>query len=225
MSKNLAAEADDFSLFDFSPGPFFLRLAYLLLALPTGVFYFAFLSAGISLGLGLAIIWIGIPILAIVMAAWLALADFERLLTSSMLGLEIPSVKRPAEAPAGLWETMKFRLGDSCTWRSLLYLLLKLPLGIVSFSLAFSAAVSSLALMAVPFVYEIVPIRIGFDYVSSWEEALLCALGGILLAGGTLVLVNGLTLLWRQAASSLLSRSDPKAEASPGPEDAPLMIR
>ena len=222
--SNVLAEANDFSLFDFSPGPFFLRLAYLLLAFPTGVFYFVFLSVGISLGLGLAIIWIGIPILAIVMAAWLGLADFERRLTGSMLGLEIPKVKRPAEAQAGFWETVKFYLGDSCTWRSLLYLLLKLPLGIVSFSLALSAALSSLALMAVPFVYEIVPIQIGFDYVATWEEALLCALGGILLAGGSLVLVNGLTLVWRQAASSLLSRTDSKTKASPGPEEAPLMI-
>ena len=38
------------------------NLAYLLLSFPLGVFYFVFLITGISLGVSLAIIWIGIPI-------------------------------------------------------------------------------------------------------------------------------------------------------------------
>ncbi len=225
MSNDLATEANESSLFDFSPGPFFLRLAYLLAAFPLGVFYFVLLTVGISLGLGLAIIWIGIPILAIVMAAWLALAEFERRLAGSMLGLDIPAAKRQAGTESGIWETVKHRLGDSCTWRSLLYLLLKLPLGIVSFSLTFTALVSSVALIAVPFVYEFVPVQIGVGYVTTWEEALMCAAAGAVLAGGALLLVNGLTLVWRQVASSLLSGTRPDTRTESRVEETPLLIR
>lgn len=225
MNDYSATEATDDSLFDLSPGAFLQRLAYLLTTLPLGIFYFVFLSVGISLGLGLAILWVGILILALVMVAWLAMAEFERHLAGSLLGLEIPKPPRPRLAQAGLWETAKMRLADSSTWKSLLFLVLKLPLGIASFTLTFSAAVTALALLAVPFVFEIVPIQIAFNYVTTWDEALLCALAGVVMAGVTVALVNGQAWLWRQAASALLSPSEPMAAASPEAGETPLVIQ
>ena len=47
----------------------YLNLIYLVLAFPLGTVYFVFLVTGISVGIGTAIIWIGIPILLAVFAA------------------------------------------------------------------------------------------------------------------------------------------------------------
>jgi len=43
-------------------GQAYLNLFYLLVAFPLGVFYFVFLVSGLSAGVSLAIIWVGIPI-------------------------------------------------------------------------------------------------------------------------------------------------------------------
>ena len=47
----------------------YTNLFYLALAFPLGLFYFIFLLTGLALGFGLTIIWIGLPILAVVLAA------------------------------------------------------------------------------------------------------------------------------------------------------------
>ena len=45
---------------------------YLLLALPIGVVYFTFLVTAVSVGVGTAIIWIGIPVLYASIVVWRA---------------------------------------------------------------------------------------------------------------------------------------------------------
>ncbi len=40
------------------------------LAFPLGLFYFVFLVTGLSLGVGLVVVWVGIPILLVVAGAW-----------------------------------------------------------------------------------------------------------------------------------------------------------
>ena len=43
----------------------YVNILYLLLSFPLGIAYFVFLVTGISLGFGLLIIWVGVPILAL----------------------------------------------------------------------------------------------------------------------------------------------------------------
>ncbi|MCK5645321.1 MAG: sensor domain-containing protein, partial [Anaerolineales bacterium] len=72
-----------------NPGRFFkvvlskqayLNLLYLLAAFPLGIFYFVFLISGLSTGISLVIIWVGIPILLLVGIAWWGLANLERIM-------------------------------------------------------------------------------------------------------------------------------------------------
>ena len=76
----------------------YLNIVYLLLGLPLGVAYFVFLVSGISVGFGLLVIWIGVPILVIVLLGAWAICQFELLLTNYLLKENIPSVER-ANAP------------------------------------------------------------------------------------------------------------------------------
>ncbi len=46
----------------------YINIFYLLLAFPLGIAYFVFLVTGISVGASLIIIWVGVPILALVLA-------------------------------------------------------------------------------------------------------------------------------------------------------------
>lgn len=67
-----------------------LSLVYCLFAFPLGLFYFIFLFTGTLLGISLIIIWIGIPIILLVMGAWWGFAIFERFLAIGLLGVKIP---------------------------------------------------------------------------------------------------------------------------------------
>jgi len=68
----------------------YLNMAYLLLSFPLGAFYFVVLITGIATGLSLFIVWVGIPVLALVLAAAAALERGERQLANALLGASIP---------------------------------------------------------------------------------------------------------------------------------------
>ena len=104
------AGATDRDLLDIVFGPAtdaqtYLNLLYLLLAFPLGIAYFVFLIFGMSLGAGLAVIFVGVPILMGMLFACLSLGAFERLMARSMLHLSIASP--PAES--GPWRERLWR--------------------------------------------------------------------------------------------------------------------
>jgi hypothetical protein len=122
--------------------PFFARgtylgLAYALLGLPLGTFYFVFLVTGLSVGLGLAVTVVGIPILVLAIVACRGLAQFERTLAASLLGASMPRVTRE-RGEGVLWRRLAGQVRSGTTWRELAYLLVRFPTGVASFSIAVS---------------------------------------------------------------------------------------
>src|ERR1700755_1185031 len=121
----------------FFGAPFRLRtytnLLYLLLAFPLGLAYFILLAVGLTLGFGLTIVWVGLPILALVFAGSWAFAAFERQAAILLLGADVPPMLPP---PSPMARTAWQRAGDffsnPVTWKGMGFLLLKFPLGIVS---------------------------------------------------------------------------------------------
>jgi len=127
----------------------YLNIVYLLLAFPLGTFYFVFLVTGLSLGFGLIITLVGIPILLLVLSGSWVLCRFERQVAITLLNEDIPlSVSRPASG--GLWSRVKALLKDSVTWTGVLYLFLKFPLGIVTFTIAVTLIAVTVGLLAAP---------------------------------------------------------------------------
>src|SRR5829696_9068898 len=110
------------------------RILYLLLALPLGVAEFTFLVTAVSFGFSTAITLIGIPVLVGSVYAWRWQAELERRLVGSLVDTEIPSPYRPDPADGRWWTRFAARLADPATWKDLAFLLLQLPLGILSFS-------------------------------------------------------------------------------------------
>ena len=97
----------------------YLNLIYLLLAFPLGTVYFTFLVTGLSLGIGLLIVWIGVPILLAVLAASWGVAIFERMLAISLLQEDVPPMSREEEVGKSAWERLKAHLANRVTWSSL----------------------------------------------------------------------------------------------------------
>ena len=190
----------------------YLNVLYLLLSFPLGLTYFVFLVVGLSLGIGLAILWIGFIVLALVFGAWIGFMAFERVLTNAMLGEKIPPIRRPAPLNSGLWQRFKVLLTSRTTWLGFVYLLIKFPLGIFSFTVIVTFFASSLALVSSPLIYRFVVIDLGFLVVSNLGEAFLASLFGLLLWPVSLHLCNWIAWASGRFARVMLSPSGEKQE-------------
>jgi uncharacterized membrane protein len=194
----------------------YLSLAYMLLALATGILYFVFAVTGSSLSIGLAVLIIGVPFFLLFVGTARVLALAEGRIVESMLGTRMP--RRPVHpgGPAKWPERILEMLKDPRTWGTLLYFLLMLPLGIFYFTFAIVGIVVSTSLFLGPlFVLLVQGGLITIDgTVQSPHPALLPLISilGIVLLTVTMHLSRGIGFLHGQLAKSLLVRS-PRSES------------
>lgn len=129
-------------------------LIYMLLSLATGIFYFTWAVAGMSLTLGLAILIIGIPFALLFIGSVRVISWVEGRVVEALLGVRMPR-RLPSQDEGGtLWTRVWRMLTDGRTWGSLVYMVLQLPLGILYFTLSVAVGVTSGALIAGGF-YEL----------------------------------------------------------------------
>ena len=196
------------------------NIAYLLLAFPLGIFYFVFLVTGLSLGLGLFITLLGIPILVGVLAAAYGMGDFERVTTNLILDQNTQPSHRLAVS-GGLWEKVKALVGSSETWKRVWYLFLEFPFGIIGFTLVTTTA-AILAMVATPFLYTTSWWPTALDWpgeywvIDTLGEAVLLALGALLVGLALLHIMNALAKAWGVFAEAMLGPSYHPVNQSPG---------
>lgn len=209
----------------FCLAPFRLRtytnLLYLLLAFPLGLAYFIFLAVGLTAGFGLTLIWIGLPILALVFAGSWAFAAFERQSAILLLGADVPPMTPEKLPPSLIARTAWQRAGDffsnPVTWKGMGFLLLKLPLGIVSFVSIVALLPLSGALLLSPLLWEMGVLDIdGVVFqVDSIGGAWAFAVVGLVMLFLSLNLLNALAWIWRGTATVLLGSDRFGAAAAP----------
>jgi len=124
-------------------------LAHHLLGLPLGIAYFVWLVTGISVGLGLVITLVGIPILTLVLASVRPLLAAERAMANALLGAGIPAAPLAPEGE-GWFGRLKAYWTDVATWRGVGYLLTRFPLGILTFVVTVSVFSVALGAIAAP---------------------------------------------------------------------------
>src|SRR6266567_4557149 len=139
----------------------YVNLLYLLVSFPLGIFYFVFLLLGLSSILSTTVIF-GALVLLLVIFVWWRLARFERNLAMRWLHVEISPMAPPRKEGLNRWERFRVPLTNAVTWKSLAYLFVKFPLGIIScvviinmFVLTLGCTVFSLiiGLLVMPFLY------------------------------------------------------------------------
>jgi hypothetical protein len=205
-------------------GQTYANILYLLLSFPLGIFYFTFLVTGLSLGVGLAILWVGLFILLAVYAGWYALIAFERQMAIAMLGEQIPPMVRQDLTGKTLWQKFTATLTNPVTWKGLAYLFIKFPLGILNFVGVVTLGSISLALIAAPFYYHWFPAvinlgRYGSQAAAYWvidslDKALIACLIGILVGVASLHVFNGLALVSGRFARYMLGDFSPAPAAT-----------
>ncbi len=186
-------------------------LFYLLFSLASGIFYFTWVTTGISLSLGLMVLIIGIPFAGLFILSVRGLALVEGRIVEALLGVRMP--RRPVfqRSNRGWWQHFKDIVSDKHTWLSLVYLQLQLPLGIFYFTLFITLLSLALVGIALPVMqlgldFPVAYINGVSYYLSGW---LLTAgvIAGILLAIATMHLAKALGRLHGALARALLLRA------------------
>ena len=200
-----------------------LGILFNWLAFPLGLFYFVFLITGLSLGVGLVVVWVGIPILLVVAGAWWLFGAFERVQARYLLGADVPGAPREWEKVDGVWAKLRAHFGSATTWKDLVYLLAKLPFGIVSTTLLVVAAAMVFWFVAMPFfsVFD-VPIVNGTWVPPLWF-GLICLPLGILVFFVALHVLNAWSWVCARWAEVMFRgpASPAVAPAAPAPQYAP----
>ncbi len=167
----------------------YINIIYLLLAFPLGTFYFVFLVTGLSVSFGMIITLAGIPILLLVLIGSRVLCKFERQVAIAMLKEHIPPASSQPTSK-GLWSRVKALLANRVTWTGVLYLLLKFPAGIATFTIAVTLISVTLGLLTAPIYYSFVDMDWSVWNIDTLWEAFLLTLIGIPMVFISLHLMN-----------------------------------
>ena len=162
----------------------YLTLLYLFLCFPLGLTYFIILVVGFSLGFSLLIIWVGFIILALLIPTIWLIISFERLQTTHLLGISLPIPQTAFDKNLPLWQKIKTFLTDPGTWKGVLFILLKFPIGIFSFVVLVTGIALLFSMIFSPIIIPFSSINFGFWTVDTISEAIgLCLLGLMALPG------------------------------------------
>jgi signal transduction histidine kinase len=183
---------------------------YVSAGLPLGIAWLIGLVVLLALGASLAILTIGIPLLAITMMIWRWGADVERQRAALVLGTPIARPRRAVPPSNRFLDRWLARMRDRSTWRDLGYMLLLGPVGI-------AAGTISVALWSAAFAALAAPVVAG----SAPDESLLDDLGALgvaavavcsILIGAIAALVTRALAIGCGALAQALLASDDRTE-------------
>lgn len=189
-------------------------LFYMVLALATGIFYFTWTVAGLSLSAGFAILIIGVPFFLLFLGSTRLFSLLEGRIVETFLGVRMPRRPEYPARDAGILDRIVAMLKDVRTWTTMLYMLLMLPLGTAYFAIAVTLVASTLALIGAPLVYVFAGSYIDYDlhfFVGNGEaydlggfESVLVSVAGFLLLTASMHLFRGIGVLQGHIARGLL---------------------
>ncbi|KQV19798.1 MULTISPECIES: sensor domain-containing protein [unclassified Kitasatospora] len=196
------------------------EVGFVLGSLPLAVLGFTFVVTFFSLGLGLVVTALGLPVLALLTSGSRGFAALERYRAETLLATEVAAPAPVVPSRPGFWGSVTARLADKAGWKAALYQVLMLPWSILSFTLTVTFLVTGWVVALYP-AYHWVFARYTdwpgyrvYDfttdagvhheyYISSARDIAGVSLLGLVLVFLTPVLIRGLTNISRIAVKGL----------------------
>lgn len=192
----------------------YLNLCYLLLAFPLGIVYFTAVTVGFSLGIGLLVTLLGLPLLVLTLLGTTALAAFDARLTSHLVGVDAPlpeslraeNPRSLSRAEDGVLDALAALVTAPTTWTSLVLVVGKFVYGILAFTVVVTAASVVLAALAAPLVYAdpAITYTVGSYDIETLPAALVVSATGVLGGFLSMHLCNGLAIAGGRLSAALL---------------------
>ncbi|MEV5736634.1 sensor domain-containing protein [Streptomyces sp. NPDC052292] len=181
------------------------ELGYVLLGLPVAVVLFCWTVTMVSLGAGLLITFLGIPVLAAGLAGCRGFGVLERTRARALLRVEVADPEPLRTAKPGAFAWMGAVLKSGASWRHLLYALVQFPWAVFSFVVAVTFWTAGWSLLTYPLWFWVFPMYAGQGglqlygdahhsvYLDNSFEIGVTALAGLLFTLATPWVVRGLT--------------------------------
>ncbi|WP_405949941.1 sensor domain-containing protein [Streptomyces prunicolor] len=195
------------------------EFGYVLLSLPISILLFTYAVTMVSLGAGLLITFLGVPVLAGALAGCRGFGALERARARRLLDLDIADPEPLRMKKNGPMAWMGAVLKSGASWRHLLYALLHLPWAVFSFAIALTVWAYGWAMLTYPLWFWLFPMYGGGGglqlygdehhriYLDNPFEITVTALVGLLFTLATPWIVRALTLVDRGLVHGLLGPS------------------
>ncbi len=140
-------------------------LLFCILGLIPALFYFVVLVTGISMGLGMSVTLVGLPLLVLMLGAARAMSLFHGQLIEWLTGVRMPRryAPPPARAENSFWRRIKLWLTDGRSWLSAAFLVGNLPVAVLLFALFVSLGSLAASTLAVAFAGIFSPLHVNID--------------------------------------------------------------
>jgi hypothetical protein len=157
-------------------------LFYLLFALATGIIYFTWAVTGLALSAGLMVLIIGLPFFFLFLLSIRGIALVEGRLVEALLGVRMPRRPLFTRRDVGLRRKLTGLLTQRQTWTAMVYMVLQLPLGVISFSIIVTLLATSLWLIGRPIIEMYLPAftTTSHDYYTAGWAMPFAVIGGAL---------------------------------------------
>jgi signal transduction histidine kinase len=195
------------------------ELAFVLLSLPISVLLFVYAVTMVSLGAGLLVTFLGVPVLAAALAGCRGFGALERARARGLLGLEVGDPEPLRMKRQGLMGWVGAVLKSGASWRALLYAVLHLPWAVLSFVVTVNLWLLGWSLLTYPLWFWVFPVYAGQDglqlygdgrhsiYLDNPFEITVTALVGLLFTLAVPWIVRALTTVDRLMVHGLLGPS------------------
>ncbi|MFF9484833.1 sensor histidine kinase [Streptomyces sp. NPDC014676] len=195
------------------------ELGYVLLSLPISVLLFTYAITMVSLGAGLLVTFLGVPVLAAALAGCRGFGAVERARARGLLGLEVAEPEPLRMKRQGFMAWIGAVLKSGTSWRALLYAVLQLPWAVLSFVVAVTVWSVGWSLLTYPLWFWVFPMYAGQDgiqlygdehhriYLDNPFEITVTAGVGLLFTLATPWIVRALTMVDRVMVHGLLGPS------------------
>ncbi|MBT2406676.1 sensor domain-containing protein [Streptomyces sp. ISL-87] len=195
------------------------EFGYLVLGLPLSTLYFSLAITGVSLGAGLLVTFLGVPVLAGVLAMCRGFGRLERARVRGLLRVDVAGPEPVKAREGGALVAMGALLKSGSAWRHVLYCVIHFPWAVFAFSLALVFWAYGWAFLLYPVWWWVFPAytdQPGLElfqkgdysfYLDSPAEIALACLLGLVVTLATPWVVRALTTVDRVLVSALLGPS------------------
>ncbi|MFI9060322.1 sensor histidine kinase [Streptomyces sp. NPDC053429] len=195
------------------------ELGYLITGFPLALLYFVLTVTGLSLGAGLLVTFLGVPVLAGVLAMGRGFGRVERARVRGLLGGKVGEPAPIRARKPGAFAAVGAVLKSGSAWRHVLYPVLHFPWALFGFTLALVFWVCGWAMLLYPLYFWVFPVfaeqpgLVVFQndsyvfYLDSPAAIAATAAAGLALTLATPWVIRALTTVDRVLVTSLLGPS------------------
>ena len=188
----------------------YAAIFYMLFSLVTGIIYFTWAVTGLSISVGFAVMIFGIPFLGLFLLSVQGLMLVEGRIIEALSGIRMPRRAATTRKDLGIWEKFVSIVKDRRTWKSILYMIVQLFLGIMYFTVTVTLLAFSLSFLLRPvleYSFDVPIMNLGQTtyWTPVWFMPFMVLFGGLLLIV-TLHAARGMTRLHGKWAKNMLVR-------------------